>query len=382
MNPGGVPIARVLGIEVRVSLAWILLLAVVTVMGVELATLDAPELNPVIQWLIGAGIALMFLVSVAAHELGHALVGRRRGVPAGTVVLGFLGGLAPLSIRAARPRDELLIAIAGPLLSGVAALVLTALGLLVVTVAPEVGVVADALIVVGLLNLAMATLSLVPAMPVDGGRVVRAIVWARTGDPDRASLVSARVGRLVGWAIVGIGVAAVLANLVLEGLVGLGFGWMLTSSGRTVERQVAMERLLQGTHVEDAMRRDTGSISPHLTVDTFADRFRGPDALAALPVVDGDIVVGVIGRRRVARLGRGRLGEARVGEVMAAPPEVPVLAPGDALWGAIELLGSSGQDGLAVADRGRLAGLLTRDGVADLVRLRAARQAGATGTGR
>ncbi len=199
---------------------------------------------------------------------------------------------------------------------------------------------------------------------------------------DRASLVSARVGRLVGWAIVGVGIAAALANLVLEGLVGLGLGWMLSSGGRAVERQVAMERLLRGTHVEDAMRRDIGSISPHLTVDTFAARFQGPDALPALPVVDGDIVVGVVGRRRVARLGRRRLGDARAGEVMAAPPEVPLLAPDDALWGAIELLGTSGQDGLAVADHGRLAGLLSRDGVADLVRLRAARQAGSASGGR
>ncbi len=382
MNPGGVPIARVLGIEIRVSLAWVVLLAIVTLMGAELATLDAPELHPVIQWLIGAGIALLFLLSVVAHELGHALVGRRRGVAVGSVVLGFIGGLAPLSIRASRPRDELIIALAGPVLSGFAALVLFVLGLLVVTVAPRLAVVADVLMVVGLLNLALSALSLVPALPVDGGRVVRAIAWARTGDMDRASLVSARVSRLVGWAIVGVGVAAALANLVLEGLVGLGLGWMLTSGGRAVERQVAMKRMLRGTHVEDAMRRDIGSISPHLTLDTFADRFQGPDALPALPVVDGDVVVGVVGRRRVARLGRRRLGDARAGEVMAAPPEVPLLAPDDALWGAIELLGTSGQDGLAVADHGRLAGLLTRDGVADLVRLRAARQASSGSGGR
>ncbi len=164
MNPGGVPIARVLGIEIRVSLAWVMLLAVVTLMGVELVTLDAPELHPVIQWLIGAGIAVLFLVSVVAHELGHALVGRRRGVAVGSVVLGFIGGLAPLSIRASRPRDELMIALAGPVLSGIAALVLVTLGLLVATVAPQLAVVADVLMVVGLLNLALSALSLVPAL--------------------------------------------------------------------------------------------------------------------------------------------------------------------------------------------------------------------------
>ena len=114
MMNGGVPIARILGIEIRVSLAWTLLIALITVIGAQQATIGAPDLNPVVQWLIGVAVALLFFVSVIAHELAHAIVGRRRGVPATSIVLGFIGGLAPLGIQAARPRDELAIAVAGP----------------------------------------------------------------------------------------------------------------------------------------------------------------------------------------------------------------------------------------------------------------------------
>ncbi len=379
MNPsGGIPIVRLFGIEIRISLAWAVLVAMVLIIGVEQAALGAPELDPILQWAIGIGVAVLFLVSVIAHELTHALIGRSRGVPVRSIVLGFIGGLAPLSIEAPRPIDELVIALGGPALSVLVAAAMLALGLVVGTASTDLGAAAGGLIVVGVLNLILGVVSLVPAMPLDGGRVVRAIAWARTGDEDRASRVTARVGRMVGWATIGVGVAAALADFVAEGLIALALGWMLTTGARTLERRVAMEELLRGVRVEDAMERDVPWIGPHLTIDTFADRFEGPDAIAALPVVDGDQVVGVLGRRRLVRLGRRRFGGTRAGDVMSSPPQVPLLAPTDALWNALELL-STGLDGLAVADHGRLAGLLTRDGVATAIRDRAARQAGGTG---
>ena len=111
---GGVPIARLFGIEIRVSLAWAVLVAIVTVIGAQQAAAGAPQLAAPAHWLIGLLVAFGFLASVVAHELAHALVGRRRGVEARTIVLGFAGGLAPLSIEAGRPGDELAIATRGP----------------------------------------------------------------------------------------------------------------------------------------------------------------------------------------------------------------------------------------------------------------------------
>jgi Zn-dependent protease/predicted transcriptional regulator len=375
VNQAGIPIARLLGIEIRVSLVWAPVLAIVTMLGVEQAALTSPALDPLIEWLLGASGAALFLVSVIAHELSHAVVGRHRGVPATSVVLGFFGSLAPLSIRAATPRDELAISLAGPAMSWALAVAFSALGLAVAAAFPGLEAVAGGLVVVGVLNLALGVINLVPAMPLDGGRAVRAVAWARTHDPDRAGLVAAQVGRMVGWLVIGVGIAAALAALVTEGLVLLALGWMLTTGGRTLERRTNMERLLRGMHVEDAMDRDVGWIGPQLTVDTFADRFEGPDRLPALPVVDGEQVVGVVGRRGLLRLGRRRFGGTRAGEVMGSPPQVPLLAPDDPLWDALELLSAGTIDGLAVADHGRLAGLLTRDGVAEAIRSRAALQA-------
>lgn len=372
---GGIPIARVVGIEIRISVAWVVLVALIAFIGGQQAILSDPTLIPLAQVVIGIGVALLFLVSVVAHELAHALIGRRRGVPTTTIVLGFIGGLAPLSIQAATARDELVIAVAGPMVSFLLGALFVVGGVLAGSVMPGSAPIAGGVVVVGVLNLILAVLSVLPAMPLDGGRVVRAFAWSRYGDRDRAYRTTARVGRMVGWTILGAGVALVLADLVTEGLIGIALGWLLNTGARTGERRLALEQLLRGAQVSDAMRIDVPFVGPNLTIDTFAGRFEGQDAVAAMPVVDDDRVIGVVGRKRLVRLGRRRFGGTRVDQVMAAPPQAPVLAPSDALWDAVEAMNEGGLDGLAVADGGRLAGLVTRDSLADAIRSRAAAQA-------
>ena len=121
-----------------------------------------------------------------------------------------------------------------------------------------------------------------------------------------------------------------LGEFVTEGLIAIALGWLFNTGSRTLERRNALEQLLRGVSVSEAMQRDVPFVGPSLTIDTFANRFEGPDAVAAMPVVDEDQVVGVVGRRRLVRLGRRRFGRTRVDQVMATPPQVPFLAPDDA----------------------------------------------------
>ena len=185
MGPGGVPIARLFGIEIRISLTWAVLIAIVTLLGAQQASFTAPDLPAPVQWAIGGIIAFGFLVSVVAHELAHALVGRRYGIEQRSITLGFVGGLAPLDIQAPTPRDELAIALAGPLLSaGRRAWSSWPAGARRRDARCRAhGAVASSLIVLGALNLILAALSLLPGMPLDGGRVIRALAWARTKRP-------------------------------------------------------------------------------------------------------------------------------------------------------------------------------------------------------
>jgi Zn-dependent protease len=368
VNPGGVPVARLFGIEIRISLAWAVLAAVVTLIGAQQAAVMAPGMAVPLQWVIGGAVALGFLVSVVAHELAHALIGRRRGVESSTIMLGFIGGLAPLSIQARRPVDELAIALAGPLLSLIVAAVVLPAAVVAGMAGPGLGAIAGGLVLVGGLNLILGLISLVPGLPLDGGRVVRALAWAQSGDRDRAGRITARVGRMLGWGTVGVGVALVLAEQVTAGLLLLSLGWLVATGGRTLDRRLDLEILLRGATVGETMQTDGPRIPPNLTVDTFADRYQGPDAVTAVPVVEDERALGVIGAKRLRRLGRRKLGIVRAMDVMAAPPQAPFLSAGDALWDAVDTLNQAGLDGLVVVEDGRFIGIITREAVAKVIR--------------
>jgi Zn-dependent protease/CBS domain-containing protein len=363
------PVAILFGIEIRVSASLAILLGMVMLIGAEQALVMAPGLAMPLQWLVGALVAVTFLLTVLAHELAHALVGRRRGVATTTLVLNMIGGMAPITIQAAKPRDELAIALAGPVTSLLVAAVALPGGFLLGGVTSPVGPIAGGLFVVGSLNLLLGAASLLPGMPLDGGRVVRAVAWARTGDRDRAGRATERSGRLLGIATVGIGIVCILVADPFIGLMLVALGWLLSGASRSLEQRRQFERALQGAVAADALVVDVPRVAPQLTVDTFADRFEGDGAVRALPVVDGDRVVGVIGAGRLRRLGRRRYAATRAADVMAVPPQAPLLAPGDSLWATMELLGR-GLDGLAVVEGGHLLGMVTRESVSEAVRTR------------
>jgi len=371
---GGVPIARILGIEVRVSLVWALLVALVAFLAAQQAMVAAPGLADPVHWLIGLAAALSFLATVVAHELAHAVVARRQGIPRSQVLLGFIGGLAPLGIEARRPRDELLIAVAGPLVSLAIGAGVVALAVAAALAGDGLAALSGALLLVGGLNLVMGALSLLPGMPLDGGRAVRAIAWAGTGDADRATGLTARIGRVFGWGLVGSGVVLAVADMITAGVLALGMGWVLSTGAGTLARRLAVERLLRGTTVADACRADVDRIPPGVTLDTFASRFTGEGRVSCLPVVDGDRVLGVIGARQLRR--RGKAAVTRASEVMLTPPAAPFLAAGDELWPTLELMSRIGVDGLAVVADGRLEGVVMKESIGELLIRRGAQPDG------
>lgn len=372
-----VPIARLFGIEIRVSWVWAVLIAIVTLLGAEQAGYVEPTLATPLHWILGFTVALAFLATVIAHELAHALVGRRQGVPATRIQLDFAGGLAPMSIQAGRPRGELVIALAGPLVSlSVAALTLgPALAISVAGDTP--GLLGGGLVVIGGLNLALAVLSLLPGMPLDGGRIVRALAWAGTGDRDRAGRVTVTVGRVIGWALVGAGVVAALADSITVGMLMLALGWILATGAGTLAGRANLEQLLRGTTVADAVVDDVPRIAPGLTLDTFADRFAGEGRVSCLPVMDGDTVLGVIGARSVRRITRGRLATTRAADVMLEPPAAPHVSPADELWPVVEAMNRLGVEGLAVVEDGRFVGVIMRESIGRLLARRGAQPSGA-----
>jgi Zn-dependent protease len=371
VRPEGLAIARIAGIEIRVSLAWVLLLALVTLLGADISSGTAPQLDRAVHWVIGGASALGVLVCVLLHELAHVLTARRLGVDADSVVLGFIGGLAPFEIQGRRPRDEAVIAVVGPVVSLAIAAALMPVGLALLARDDLLAAVGAGLLVTGTLDLALAILSLLPGLPLDGGRLVRALAWARTHDPRLAGRLAARLGRWTGWVLAGIGIFVALAADPPTGVMLFSLGWFVSSGASAVDRRLTIEHVLDGVSVSDAMERDVPQVAPQLTVDVFADRYAPAGPATTLPVVSGDRVLGVIGLERIRRLRRRAWPDTRAEDIMVSPPTAPLLDPDSPLWDAVEVLRRSGVDGLAVAASGAgeaFAGVLTRRGATQAIR--------------
>ncbi len=272
---GGWPIARIAGFEIRVHLSWVPILAFLTisVLG-ELTSLD-PTIPMVPAWATAVLVSVGFLVSVLVHELAHAIVARRRGVAGGPITLFFFGGTASVELEASRPDDEVRIAAAGPTAS-----LILAIALIVVAVATDrldgepASVVSSASLILGVLNALLGLINLVPGFPLDGGRVLRAIVWGRTHDERTGTRVAANAGRLASWAMTIAGLGLAVAGDGIDGVMLIVSGWFLGNASRAMDRRLVVEDLLRGAQVGEALEADVPRVAPQLTLDTFADQFQ------------------------------------------------------------------------------------------------------------
>jgi Zn-dependent protease/CBS domain-containing protein len=363
-----VPVARLFGFEIRVHVSWAVILAVIAVtVGTQVGEIT-PTIDVAFRWVIGGIVAAAFLLSALAHELGHAIAARRAGMPGGPVIVYFFGGAASATLEATRPRDEVSVAVAGPLVSialGVALLVLAGLGELAGGLALAVGRIA---LVVGIMNLVLGVVNLLPAFPLDGGRIIRGLAWARTGDPNRGLRIAATSGRYLGIVLAAIGIVGIIVIDSIDSVDGLMLalaGWFLVSSARTVERTADVERLLEGIHV---MERDVSGVPPGLTLDTFADQVLRGGTSASVPVMRGLDLLGMIGVRQVRRVRRDRWSETRAEDLMVKGDTLPSVGPEMSLRAALEHLHRSGLDGLPVIEAGALTGIVTRRAVAEVIR--------------
>ena len=378
----GIPIARLFGIEIRLHLSWIFIVAIITAtVGSQLATLPptADETLPPdakLAWAIGIAASLLFMLTVIGHELAHALVERRFGMKVTSISVHFIGSPAVVDVRAETPRAEAAIALAGPLTSLAIGVTLVAVAFLTVLSASDaVGIVGDVLVIVGTLNLVLAGVSLVPAYPLDGGRVVRAIGWARTGDPRRGARLAAMVGRGIGWLLVAAGLAVILLGDKGQGIpdgIMLGLiGWFLGASSRSVDRWVVMDGLIAGVRVEEAMEAEMDTISPQLTLDTFGAQVLDGTLGPALPVLRAGELVGIVGALQLRRVPRRDWPMTRTSEVMVDLARVPTIGPEESLTDGLERLRTSELDGLPVLVGTDLRGVLTRRSIAVALRARA-----------
>lgn len=320
--PHSVRIGRLAGIPIGVQPLWLLIVALITW---SLGAVYFPErvdgIAPLAAYALGLASALLLFASILLHELGHSLVARRHGIEIEEIDLWLLGGVARMSGYPKAAADELRFAAAGPAVTAAiaAAFALLAAALPASTPAALRAVVDYELFV----NAAILGFNLLPAFPLDGGRIARALLWMRSGDVVRATHTAAALGRGLGYAMIGIGVAATALGVV-SGLWLAVVGVFVAGAAKVEEKGLLVRTAFSGREAGRLMSFPALTIPARTTVDDAVSDYFAPRGYTAFPVLDGERLLGLVDVTAVERVPAGKRDEVTVGEIATYQPGLVV----------------------------------------------------------
>jgi Zn-dependent protease len=356
---GGIRIGRLFGIDIAIHPSWFIILGL---FAFTLAQGFFPrtytDWSRLTSWTVAIVATLLLFVAVLAHELGHSLVAKSQGIKVTSITLFLLGGVASIEKEASTPGREIMLAGVGPLVSIVIGAV--SWGLAAILPGPEQ--VTAVLYYLGIANLSLAVFNLLPGFPLDGGRVLRALLWWRNGSFSRATRQATVVGQLFGFAFIGLGVVEILSGAGLGGI-WLGFvGWVLIQAARASGSQAELQHALAGVSTARIMTRPTEWVSPYVTLTHAAEGHFADYDTRCLPVSperEDQTFDGLICGADLQRMPRYEWDNDRVRDVMVPAEKLLTVTPETPADEALRLLLKDDVDRLAVVDaEGRLVGFV------------------------
>src|SRR5215470_7688862 len=352
-------LGRISGIRIGVN--WsVLLIVALLVYGLAVGEFPAAApRHPVAEYVVAALVtAVAFIGSLLAHELAHSLVARRNGLQVEGITLWLLGGVSQLQGEVADPGAEIRIAGVGPLVSLLLGGAFWLLAWLL-HAAGVGGVVVAALAWLGGINVLLAVFNVIPAAPLDGGRLLRAVLWRITGDRFKAAVWSARSGQVFGWALV---VAAAYLVLVRRDYSWLWFallGWFLISAATTESQQAMIQSRLRTVPVWQVMTPNPVTVPASATVAQFQADYLSWHRHSAFPVVADGRTVGLVTIHRINQVPAGERGQATLGDVACPLAEVAQATPDEPVADVLPRLNECSENRALVFTDGRLAGIMS-----------------------
>jgi len=366
-------LGRIAGIEIGLHYSWFIIAFLIGMSLVGEFHSTMPQWSKAVTWSAACVTALLFFVTLLLHELAHSLVAKAKGLKVRAITLFALGGVSQIESEAPNAKTEFWIAIVGPLSSlliGAICLgVARGIGWTKLTVAQNP--VAAVLLWLGYINLTLAVFNMIPGYPLDGGRVLRAIIWFFNKNAVRATQLAARVGQVVAFLFILYGLFRFFTVENFGGVWLAFIGWFLLDASRSSAAQVELMDLLRGRTVADLMERDCPVVPSHLSLYDFVHQLMLRNGRRCYIVVQGDQLVGLITPNEVKHVPAEEWPQTSVQSAMRPVSQLKVVSPETPVVQALEVISRDDINQLPVVAGGRLHGVFSRASVTGFLRNRA-----------
>ena len=363
-----IKLGRIFSIPIGLHYSWFLIaLLIVFSLSAQFRTSNAGWSEGLIL-ASAIGTAILFFVSLLLHELAHSLVATANGLPVREITLFALGGVSQIEKNPASAKIEFWMAFVGPLTSAV-------IGVLCLMAERVIGGASDPwtaiLLWLGYINLSLAAFNLIPGYPLDGGRVLRAIIWWRTGDAERSTRTAARVGQAVAFVFIAMGIVRFFGGAGIGGLWIAFIGWFLLQAARDSYVQTGLANALNGVRVGDVMARDCPTVDAWLNVQNFVEQELLRTGRRCFIVIEKGEIVGLVTPHEIKRIDRAKWAFTTLRDVMRPLEDMRSVSPNGPLLNALELMNGEDLNQLPVISNGHLEGVLSRAQVLSYLQTRA-----------
>jgi Zn-dependent protease/predicted transcriptional regulator len=368
-----IKLGRIFGVEIGLHYSWFIIALLITFSLAEQFQQNNPAWSDGLRWGIAIVTAVLFFAAIVAHELSHAIVAKLRGLPVRSITLFALGGVAQIEKEAADAKTEFWMGIIGPITSFVIGLVCLAITFALGWTPPQFPQtpLPAMLMWLGVINIGLAIFNMIPGFPLDGGRVLRGIVWWVTGNAVRATRIAARVGQVIAFLMILYGVMQFFRGAGFNGLWMAFIGWFLLSASRESYAQMIISEGLRGLRVGDVMSRDFPVVDAHSNLQTFAEEHLTRTGRRFWVVTLNGQPEGIITPHEISGVPRNRWPYTTVADVMRPLDATRTVNPNTPVTEALEVMARQDLNQLPVINEKGLAGLISRSHILQLIQTRA-----------
>jgi Zn-dependent protease/CBS domain-containing protein len=367
LGRNSITLGRILGIPIALDYSWFLIFAFMTwSMASSYYPAEFGDWPTSLYWITGAATAIMLFVSVLIHELAHSVVARGDKMEVNSITLFLFGGVSQIAAEPPSAATEFRMAAVGPLTSFGLAIIFLLLQPLVSGVAPLLAMARY----LTYINISLGAFNLIPGFPLDGGRVLRSLVWRASGSFSRATLVAGAVGRFIAYGFIMLGVWQIFSGSVADGLWIAFIGWFLESAASAQVQQQALQDVLAGRRVSEAMTRGFTAVPADTTLQRLVDEYILKTRGRSFVITEGEKPVGMVTMHCVRDTPQEQWAATTVSQCMMPVAGLKRVKPEDELWSALKEMDRDGVNQLPVMTGADMVGMLSRDDVISYLRTR------------